>query len=408
VVLDGCAETVKILAITEAFPPAVTGGYAEQSAQTMVGLASMGHEITVLSSGAQALTMPHFPESLPLNVRLDLRTCLSAWRHPFDARATGRANRLLLQDAIRTRGPFDVVICWHLRGIPKDILLQIDLSRTIFMVHDMWPIYERPLAFLPPLRHVGRPRWTTITAHRSSPLAEWSFPFPDIAHHAQVVFSSRFVQEALATQCWNPANSIVLHDGVEERFFTESTAPHSKRRLLFCGRFNKQKGVHIAVDALAAVGEDFELTLCAISDDPRYEQFVMSEIKRLGVANRVTIVKNLPRLELPELMREHDGLIYPSIGPESGTLGLLEGMASSLAIFTSGIGAHREVITDGVDAAVCVPGDANHLARQIKRVFADREILCQMQRAARVQASHFRADARTRSVNSLVRDVGSR
>ena len=109
---------MRVLALTNAFPPPAQGGYSEACADVMHGLAARGHQVRVLTSSAGG--------DLPaaggrhLRVRRALTPVVGAWRRPGPAhRARRRDERALAEELDR---PTDAVLVWHMRGIVKRLL----------------------------------------------------------------------------------------------------------------------------------------------------------------------------------------------------------------------------------------------------------------------------------------------
>jgi len=74
----------------------------------------------------------------------------------------------------------------------------------------------------------------------------------------------------------------------------------------------------------------------------------------------------VPRDEVRRLLATHDVLVYPSIGVEAYSLGLLEGLAAGIGIVTSAQGGPQEYLRDGVNARVVPPGDVGALAQALR------------------------------------------
>jgi glycosyltransferase involved in cell wall biosynthesis len=71
---------------------------------------------------------------------------------------------------------------------------------------------------------------------------------------------------------------------------------------------------------------------------------------------------------MPQVYRSHDALVLPSIWDEPFSIGLLEAMASGLAVVGTTTGGSREILADGINALTFSPGDAEALATQIGRL----------------------------------------
>jgi phosphatidylinositol alpha-mannosyltransferase len=77
----------------------------------------------------------------------------------------------------------------------------------------------------------------------------------------------------------------------------------------------------------------------------------------------------------------------PSVRGESFGMVLLEAMASGAALVASDLDGHRNVATDGLDALLAPVGDAEALAKALRRVLEDEGL-----RAELVAGGHRRAE----------------
>jgi glycosyltransferase involved in cell wall biosynthesis len=74
---------------------------------------------------------------------------------------------------------------------------------------------------------------------------------------------------------------------------------------------------------------------------------------------------------MPQRYRDHDVLVFPSVGTERFPLVILEAMASGLAVVTTLTGGHDEFLKDGYNCLVCRTGDARHLSEQLRTLARD-------------------------------------
>ena len=94
--------------------------------------------------------------------------------------------------------------------------------------------------------------------------------------------------------------------------------------------------------------------------------------------------------------------MYPSVGPESGWLGVLEGLAAGTIVVTSATGAPQELVEDGVNALCFEASDAGQLAAVIERVVTDAELRARLRHGARETAQMHTLEAMVRSIEALV------
>ena len=86
-------------------------------------------------------------------------------------------------------------------------------------------------------------------------------------------------------------------------------------------------------------------------------------------------------------------------------LKLFEYMAAGRAIVASDLPSIREVLHDGVDALLVVPGDANDLADALRRLLGDPALAAQLARAAFDAAPQYSWARRAERLETLFTEV---
>jgi len=145
-------------------------------------------------------------------------------------------------------------------------------------------------------------------------------------------------------------------------------------RLLFAGRVAKEKGLHTAIDALALIRREVgappvRLTVAGPAQDAEYLAAIRQRVDVCGLRSQVNFVGPVSRDAMPLLYRNHDVFLLPSVWEEPFSIGLLEAMASGLAVVGTTTGGSREILRDGENALTFSPEDPPELARQVCRLF---------------------------------------
>jgi glycosyltransferase involved in cell wall biosynthesis len=84
-------------------------------------------------------------------------------------------------------------------------------------------------------------------------------------------------------------------------------------------------------------------------------------------------------------IRSYDALVLPS-RLDGRPVVVLEALALGVPVVASAVGGLPELVDDGVNGFLCVPGMAAHFARKIARLALDHELLVRMKTAARLSA----------------------
>lgn len=118
---------------------------------------------------------------------------------------------------------------------------------------------------------------------------------------------------------------------------TRTDAPETAGRgplnVLYLGRLHPHKGLHLAVEALAAVRADNldAVLTVAGSGRPRYRRAVVRLAERLGVVDQVAFVGHIGAEERTRLLADADLLVLPSRSENFG-FSAAEAMAAGLPV----------------------------------------------------------------------------
>jgi glycogen(starch) synthase len=388
---------MRLLGLTNTYPPSGKGGYAEICADVMEGLAARGHAVTLLTCPAAGL--PAATESGGVHVRRELADVLGAWRRPRAARAAIAHDSAAVGREIAAG--VDAVLVWHLRGVVKRPLRLLHASGVpvLYMLHDRWVLYERPGSVFVP--------WARVERVAAKLLGE-----PPIAREGVVCFNSRWLRDEHARLGWRPRDAHVIPCGLPSRMLEQAPqrpASRGAERLLFAGRIDPSKGVDDAVAALSGLPERVTLSIAGLATVPGYGDRVRAEAARLGVAERVRWLGELTRPQLVDAFAAHDVLVYPSREPESFGLGILEGQAAGLVAVTSAPGGPREFLRDGANCLLHEPGDPAGLVSAIRRLLDEPQLAERLRAGGRSTAAAMPVGGVVDQVERLIRlRVGDR
>ena len=98
---------MRLLGITNLYPPHAGGGYGEICADVMSGLAARGHDVTML--------VAHGESGRGVDVHAELQYVLAPWRHPVGGLRALANDERVVREAV-DRG-IDAALVWHMRGL---------------------------------------------------------------------------------------------------------------------------------------------------------------------------------------------------------------------------------------------------------------------------------------------------
>lgn len=155
--------------------------------------------------------------------------------------------------------------------------------------------------------------------------------------------------------------------------------PPGKLRLLFVGRFDRQKGIDLLYQALPQLGDEVHALLAGGA--------VLADSDLPPPPANATELGWLTPGQLQTLFAEADLLVVPSRWEGFGLIAT-EAMRASLAVVACRVGGLGEIVVDGQTGVLIEPGDAVALATAVRRY--NREQWQQMGRAGRQRfEQHF-------------------
>ena len=145
-------------------------------------------------------------------------------------------------------------------------------------------------------------------------------------------------------------------------------------RVVFLGRWNRTKGIHLLVAALKSLPAEMpiQLTIYGIQDDKRYYQEVLSMIDG---DERIQVEAPLSREELPETLKTFDVLAIPSQWFDVRPMVVLEAHALGVPVIGSNMGGIPELINHEVDGLLVAPTDVSAWSNALSRLVLEPNLL---------------------------------
>ena len=197
---------------------------------------------------------------------------------------------------------------------------------------------------------------------------------------ARFVCPSRFLESKMRAGKVFPDRLRWLPNFVDVDRWRAKDAPGTG--VVFAGRLSDEKGVDVAVRAVAALPE---ATLDVAGDGPARP--ALEELAaELGVADRVRFHGRLATPELQAMLRRAAVAVVPSRWYENQPLAVLEAFASGLPVVGTELGGIPELIKPGVDGGRVPADDPSALAEALRPLLDDPELAFTMGKAGRAKA----------------------
>ena len=377
---------MRILVLSDLYPPASLGGYEVAAAEVVEALRARGHDVWVVATDAPGPAGAPDPR---LSRALRSRTGVGVgWRLLGEEARRQRDDRAAVDRALAAARP-EVVFLWNVGGVSHQVLARLmngPMPTAIYVFGD-WPLRKfRAPQDLDPWAAVFAPRpeaaWRKAARAALSALAR----LRGVGTHAaplrfdHLEYGSRFMMESMSGAGFRARGSErLLYYGLfgeYARAVAEAAPPREAgRALLFVGRLWEAKGLHTVIEALGILrrrgDERATLTVAGPEEHPDYAAALRRRAEELGVAGRVRWAGAVPRERLLPLYRSHDVLVFPSIYQEPFGIVQLEAMAAGCVVVGTGTGGSAEILEPDANALVYRAGDAPQLAERLTRLFAE-------------------------------------
>lgn len=413
---------MRLLVISNYFPPVHEGGYATYCERVVSGLVDRGVAVAILTTsrtplGRRAGRRAN-PPGIILHRKLDW-TDTPGWSAPLWNTVR---NRRAAKRLIRETRP-DLIAVFGLDGVGCDLLLcSLESGLPVVVaVGDTWlsqafadlARFDRLTGLL-----TARKESPAVAAARSAArglLRVLSVPMPGCLPVCPRVhaISTYLIEELRAAGAPAPADSRVIRPPLPDEYFAASPergSPGAPLRALFLSRVELLKGPDTAIQALGLArgrGVDVRLTVGGFrlhETRARLEDLA----KELGVAEHVSWLDSLDPTDVLRTYLAHDVLLFPSRITEGLGQVIVEAAACGLPTLGTGLGGSGEVIREGVTGFRFPPGDAESLAGLLGRLAGDPALIERLGAGARRMAQEFRSGPVMDEVEAFYREIARR
>jgi phosphatidylinositol alpha-mannosyltransferase len=159
--------------------------------------------------------------------------------------------------------------------------------------------------------------------------------------------------------------------------------------IFFCGRHERRKGLAVLLEAARELSPAVRVWVASDGPETATLRARHDDDERIVWLGRISDAEKFSRL------RACDVFCAPSLSGESFGVVLVEAMAAGATVVASSLDGYRNVATDGHDAVLVPPGDADALAAALNRVLSDRALAQALRAAASTRADGFAMTALT-------------
>ncbi|MBI5823948.1 MAG: glycosyltransferase family 4 protein [Chloroflexi bacterium] len=351
---------MRILIINSEYPP-IGGGAGNASANLARCLASLGHEITVVTA--------HFHGQPKLEVHEGVTIHrIPAFRRRQDRSTAFEQLTFIMAASLHTFGlirktkPTATLAFF---GVPSGAVAWL-----------LKVIYKIP--YIVSLRGGDVPGFRPYDFKTFHKLIG---PFLRVIWHSadSVIANSRGLRD-LALAFDSSIEIPIIPNGVDGTRYTPQPREWSPPKLFSAGRIVHQKGLDLGLRALAQL-KDLDWHWNIAGDGPQMNA-LKSLARELGLDGRVTFLGWQPREELEKDYHRANLFLFPS-RHEGMPNAVLEAMSSGLPVVATRIAGSEELVLDGVTGLLVNAEDVDSLRDGLSRLIVEEKKRIQMGQASR-------------------------
>lgn len=172
--------------------------------------------------------------------------------------------------------------------------------------------------------------------------------------------------------------------------------PRDELMILFTGRMEARKGVHLLRDIAVPILERHDVAIVLAGQDlfDHVSETLLPQLRARQLQGSLHYAGGLGQEQIRSALRQSDIFLLPSLW-ESCPYSCLEAMAAGRAIVSSDQGGMPELIRHGENGLLASSGDPAAYVEQLERLIGDCELRRRLGRAARRTVEQSFTDVRT-------------
>lgn len=373
---------MRILFLTNYYPPYSRGGYELWCQEVAMALSQHGHQVHVLALKSLSSNPLHNDNGIQVHRKLYpevegtlLNTVLRLLK---DRYRLEEENLQQVQKLVSDFQP-EIAVIWGMWNVPRSVPALIESllpGCVVYYICDYW--LTLPNAYTQRWQEPAKRSLARLPKHllgkyflanlNKEPAVKLKLEYP--------ICVSQAVREILVKASVPVEHAQVIYGGIKVDDFKRNSSERLKKttnrlNLLYMGRLESEKGVHTAIRALKhlRMGKNTNFNLSIYGrGTPNYEAYLRSVVKQHRLEDLVTFCGAVPHDQVPQVFAQHDVLIFPSDWHEPFARTVLEAMAAGLVVIGTTTGGTGEILLENETGLTFSAGDAEQLASQIQHL----------------------------------------
>ena len=413
---------MRILFLTNFYPPHELGGYAQWCQEVAVKLQDKGHDVLVLTSrhmrdSSNTIIEKGIVRKLYLQAEID-------YYQPVDfflkRSRQEKSNIDELAKCIENFKPDTIMVwgMWNLSSLVPHHAEKLLPGKVAYYIASYWPIDT----------NLHTAYWQAPANRKITEFIKIPFRHAALAQilkealsseleHRYVYCCSEFVRDTLVAAGSIPSSAEVLLGGIDPTPFLIKQQENHKEismtlKLVYFGRLIYDKGVHTAIEALGnlrrkGINHRIELTIIG-GGHPEYMEYLKDLGRKLRVSDRIKYTDQVPRDQVPRLLKRFDAYLFTSIWPEPMARSVMEAMAAGLLVIGTEVGGQVEMLRNEQNALTFQAEDPLGLANQIERAMNDSALRKQLALSGKEMViEHFTIDRMVDEIEKKLLEISS-
>jgi len=392
-------KIIKILIISEYFPPKIMGGgeiSAYLLAKKLANLKNDGQDalkVSVLTSYFLGLKKFEIKDKIKIHRTLETGENPESFLSNIKRSLLFEKSLLKELEKLNKKENFDIIHCMNMTSIPAvKLKANKKATKSKFVVHINSPLamcpkgdliyknnscsgnceYKKFIECVSSSKELGKVKNRFYIRYNPILLKIAYNKYQELKllvskFDSQIVISN-YLKENLKGQITQKINVvpniIELDDFINLKEKTSNKSP----RTLFLGIYNIAKGPQILIEALKKT--DYAADFYGYGP---LKEYLIEKKKEYGL-KKANIHDKVPYNNIPELYETHDIIVFPSVWPEPFGRIAIEAMASSRAIVASDIGGIKDIIKNNKTGILVKPNDAKELKKAIEKLMKDKKL----------------------------------
>jgi glycosyltransferase involved in cell wall biosynthesis len=416
---------MRILALSDSYPPDNLGGAGEVAHLVSTRLASWGHEVNVITATTRrahagrvvqdGLTVHRIWAPVPPLFRLHL-----GLYHPLMVAQVRRIASRLQSDVVHAHNVHERLSFGAL-GASRPGRSAAERPPLVLTAHDyLLFCLTKFLCSNGDVRHRADPSSCPHCRHiRRVPGRNRSVHHMVSQHTATIACISHAQRTALSVNGFGDVPLEVVYNGLDPDMPAISAqarqafrAEHGLDRrplVLFGGRISGAKGGDQLLRAVARARSRIDCQLAIVGDRPAYFQHARNLAEQVGVPqNSLHTLGWLPGDALHRAFASADVCATPAVYPDPFNLMTLRAMLHEKPVVGTCYGATPEIVVDGETGFIADPWDPETFGNRLADLLDDAALASRMGAAGRVRASSFTLDRQVKAYLALYERLTAR